>query len=381
MRRALRPGALPAALLLALLLPLAGCESIAYLAQASSGQSKLLLARRPIEAVIADPASTPELRARLDLVRALRAYAARELGMDEREGFDSFAASGRRYVVWNVVAAPEFSVTPLAWCFPVAGCVSYRGYFDEAAARRFADALGREGRETWVYGVAAYSTLGWFDDPVLDTWVMRSERFVAALVFHELAHQVLYVPGDTAFSESFASVVEREGLRRWLLERGDAAAYADYLLERERGEAVDALLAKTREELATLYAQTLSPGEMRELKAQRFARLREEYALLAAGWAEGPRPGAWIAGPLDNARLAGAANYAAHTARLESLLEAEGGDLPRFYAAAKALAARSPRRSGPCPRSLPVGAGHARELIPRGGNAIRDPLRCSLPAK
>lgn len=337
-----RAGLAARALLLALWLPLGGCESVSYLSQAASGQSRLLLARRPLGAVIADPATSPELRERLLRVVALREFADQALGMGEREGFDSFVATGRRHVVWNVVATPEFSTLPLQWCFPVAGCVSYRGYFDEAAARRFAAGLAGEGHDTWVYGVAAYSTLGWFDDPVLDTWVMRSERSVAALVFHELAHQVLYVPGDTAFSESFAGVVEREGLRRWLLERGDATAYADYLLERERGEAVDALLAKTREELAGIYAQTLSSEEMRELKAARFARLQEDYARLAAGWAEGPRPGAWIAGALDNARLAGVANYAAHRAALESLLGAEGGDLPRFYAAAKALAALSP---------------------------------------
>lgn len=346
MRRALKSGELRAALLFALLLPLAGCESAAYLAQAASGQSKLLLARRPLDVVIADPASEPELRARLRLVRELRDYAARELGMGERKGFDSFAATGRRYVVWNVVAAPEFSMTPLAWCFPVAGCVSYRGYFDESAARRFADALAREGRETWVYGVSAYSTLGWFDDPVLDTWVMRSERSVAALVFHELAHQVLYVPGDTALSESFAGVVEREGLRRWLLARGDAAAYADYLLERERGEAVDALLGSARDDLAALYVSELPPEQMRERKAARLNELREAYARLAAGWSEGPRPGGWIAGPLDNARLAGVANYAAHTAALESMLRREGGELPRFYAAVRALRQLSPAERG-----------------------------------
>ena len=347
MLRALRTrrprGVLPArALLLALLLALAGCESIGYLAQAASGQSKLLLARRPLDAVIADPSTAPELRERLRLVQELRAFARTRLGMGERKGFEAFVATGQRHVVWNVVATPEFSVTPLDWCFPVAGCVSYRGYFEESAARRFAAGLSREGHDTWVYGVAAYSTLGWFDDPVLDTWAMRSERSVAALVFHELAHQVLYVPGDTAFSESFASVVEREGLRLWLDARGDAAAYADYLLERERGEALDALLAKARGDLAALYAQTLSSGEMRERKAVRFAELREDYAELAAGWVEGPRPGAWIAGELDNARLAAVANYAQHTAALEALLDAEGGDLPRFYAAAKALAALSP---------------------------------------
>lgn len=342
MRRALKPGPLTAALLLALLLPLAGCESISYLAQAVDGQSRLLFGRRAFESVIADPASPPELRARLGLVRSLRDYAARELGMGERKGFDSFAATGRRYVVWNVVAAPEFSVTALAWCFPVAGCVSYRGYFDELAARRFADELAREGHEVWVYGVAAYSTLGWFDDPVLDTWVMRSERSVAALVFHELAHQVLYVPGDTALSESFAGVVEREGLRRWLLERGDTAAYADYLLERERAAAVDDLLGSARDDLAALYASELPPEQMRERKAARLNELREAYARLAAGWSEGPRPGGWVSGPLDNARLAGVANYAVHMAALESILRREGGELPRFYAAVRSLAELSP---------------------------------------
>ena len=260
-----------------------GCQSTAYLGQAAVGQARLLAAREPLDRVIADTSRPQPLRERLKLVRELRAFAQHELAMPDVQGFDSYVATGRRSVVWNVVSAPAFSVEPLRWCFPVAGCVSYRGYFSRAAAQRFAHGLARRGIDTYIYGVSAYSTLGWFRDPVLDTWVSRSDVAVAALVFHEFAHQIAWSTEDTGFSEAYAQVVEREGVRRWLLARGEAGRFDAWL----RGQAIDAQFAamvqRTRERLAALYAQPMDEAVRHERKAAEIARLRREYAGVPRG--------------------------------------------------------------------------------------------------
>ena len=325
--------------LAAAILVLPGCEGAAYLGQAAWGQARLIIARQPIEALLADPRTDATLRARLERVQALRAFATRDLGMAAAGGFTRYAATGREYAVWNVVAAPEFSVQPLSWCFPVAGCVSYRGYFRRQAAERFAERLAGEGYETRVYGVAAYSTLGWFDDPVLDTWVMRPERQLAALVLHELAHQLVYAPGDTAFSESFARVVEREGVRRWLAATGREADYADYLSELEVDRQFAGLLSGARERLAAVYAGPLDAPRKRAAKQHEFERLRADYAQLSAHWPVGYRYDRWMAAPLDNARLATVTNYEQWVPALEALLRESNGDLVGFYAAAATIAA------------------------------------------
>jgi predicted aminopeptidase len=355
LRRVLRHAARVGAAALAAV-SLAGCEGVGYFGQAAWGQARLVLARRPIERVLADPATPAPLDAQLGRVLELRAFATRELGMRDARGFGSYAATGREFAVWNVVAAPEFSVEPLSWCFPVAGCVSYRGYFARESAERFAEGLAGEGYETRVYGVAAYSTLGWFEDPVLDTWVMRSERQLAALMFHELAHQVVYAPGDTAFSESFARVVEREGVRRWLAAAGRGAEYADYLRELEVDREFAALVARARERLATLYAGGLPPETMRERKREELDALRAAYARASAAWPPQYRYDRFMAGALDNARLATVANYEESVPALEALLAQQNGELPGFYAAAAEIA------------SLPL-AGRGERLDALAGSA------------
>lgn len=318
---------------------LPGCESMSYMGQAALGQVQLLVARQPLEPLLADPSTDTALRERLRTVNGLREFARQSLGMENVRGFDSFVATDREFVVWNVVASGEFSVTATSWCFPVAGCVNYRGYFEAERAERFAAKMARRGFDTHVYGVTAYSTLGWFADPVLDTWIGRDEPALAALVFHELAHQVLYVSDDTEFSESFARVVEREGVRRWLAQAGRDAAYADYLREQQTDAQFSALLAATRERLAQLYRQPLAVPEMRERKARALDELRNEYARVSATWPAHRRYDAWMRAPLNNARLASLANYQRWVAAFEQLLLEHERDLSSFYTAARALSA------------------------------------------
>ena len=320
----------------------AGCASVSYLGQAAYGQAQVLAAREPLQRVIDDPHTEPALRARLELVRDLRAFAVTELAMREASGFEDYAALRRDFAVWNVVATPEFSLRPLTWCFPVAGCVAYRGYFGRDAAQRQGAALARQGLDTHVYGVAAYSTLGWFDDPVLDTWVHRRKSALAALIFHELAHQLVYAPDDTAFSESFARVVEREGVRRWFARSGREAQLDAWLHEEAVSAQFNALLASARTRLEALYVQPLAPEQMRARKAELFAGLRADYERLSHTWPEGMRFDAWMAAPLNNARLASVASYERWTPALTQLLQEHGGELESFYGAARALAVLAP---------------------------------------
>lgn len=337
LRRALTRAARALALVAALH-ALTGCEGVTYLGQAALGQARLIVARRPIGDVLSDTATPQAIRRQLETVQALRQFARSDLGMTQVRGFTRYAATGRQYAVWNVVAAPEFSVQPLSWCFPIAGCVSYRGYFSRDAADAFAAGLTREGYETLVYGVTAYSTLGWFDDPVLDTWVMRGDRQLAALVFHELAHQIVYAPGDTAFSEAFARVVEREGVRRWLAATGRDDQYADYLAELDVDRQFAALLADARARLEAIYAGSDDDAARRAAKRLVFDSLRADYARRSAGWPARYRYDRWMAQPLDNARLATVANYEQRVPALEALLHGDGDDLVAFYASAAAIA-------------------------------------------
>lgn len=324
-------------LLASFAMTLSGCENISYLGQAAWGQAQLVAARQPLERVLDDPATDATLRKKLRTVSELRAFARQSLGMEKTRGFDTFVATGREFVVWNVVASGEFSVAATSWCFPVAGCVNYRGYFERARANRFAEKMAKRGFDTHVYGVAAYSTLGWFADPVLDTWVRRAEPALAALVFHELAHQLVYASDDTEFSESFARVVEREGVRRWLAGDGRDAAYADYLYEQQIDAQFFSLLMTTRERLALLYQQPLAVPLMRERKERVFEELRNEYARESTSWPAHLRLDAWMRAPLNNARLASLANYQRWVSAFEQLLLEHEGDLPSFYAAVRTL--------------------------------------------
>jgi predicted aminopeptidase len=311
---------------------LEGC-GLGYLTQAADGQWQLMRARRPIDQVIADPATDPELRSRLALVREARDFASRELGLPDNRSYRSFSELDRPYVVWNVVAAPEFSVLPRRWCFPVAGCVSYRGYFKERRARAFAQSLAAHGDDVFVAGITAYSTLGHFSDPVLSSMLRYDDLDLVSTIFHELAHQLLYVPGDSDFNEAFATTVAEEGLRRWLGSHGRSGELDRYLREERAMQAIIEAFADGRGELATLYQQQLRPAQMRERKRELMAATSARVRDLEQSYDLHTGYDGWLDAGLNNAHLASVATYYACVPALQRLLDSAHGQLPRFYAA------------------------------------------------
>jgi len=336
-------------LLLAACLVLPGCGTV-YVAQAAKGQLQLLTARKPIERVIADRHAPAELKARLESVRAAREFAARELGLPNNKSYTSYADLKREYVVWSVVATPEFSVQPQEWCFPIVGCVAYRGYFHEASAGKFAARLRAAGFDTMIGGVPAYSTLGKFNDPILSTMMTYGDDELASIMFHELSHQLVYLPDDSSFNEAFAVAVEHEGLARWLKFRGRAADLDKYLKRRVRQAEGMHIVARYRTQLDALYHTQLDAVAMRAHKAEVFAALVRELQALDARYGTQSGLAAELEGKPNNARLASLATYYDCVPGFERLLAQNGHDLPRFYAAARALAKlpRDQRRAQLC---------------------------------
>jgi predicted aminopeptidase len=317
----------------------AGCSTFAYYGQAIDGHLEMMRRAEPIAPQIADPATPAELRARLARALEIREFASRELGLPDNGSYRTYADLGRPYVVWNVFAAPEFSVEPRQSCFPVAGCVAYRGYYRQAAADDYGDGLRKGGDDVYVYGVVAYSTLGWFDDPVLNTFVRYPDAELARLVFHELAHQVVYVKGDTMFNESFAVAVEEEGVRRWLDRHGTPAERDAYAAGRQRRADFVRLALRYRGELERLYREPLSDEAKRAGKRQRLAEMDTEYRALKAGrWGGFAGYDRWFDGGVNNAKLGSVATYEELVPAFRALLARENGDLPRFYAVVKQLA-------------------------------------------
>lgn len=339
---ALLPAAVAGAAVLAALL--GGCVNLPYYAQAVRGHLDLMSRRVQIEQVLARDDLDPDLRETLTLVLEVRDFASESLGLPDNDSYRSYAELDRPYVVWNVVAAPSDSLQPRRWCFLFVGCLSYKGYFDESRARRQADRLAGKGWEVAVGGVAAYSTLGRFADPFLDTMVGYSDARTASVIFHELAHQALYVKGDTAFNEGFASFVAEEGVRRWFSRRdgadADREAFARWQAREARRRAFTRLVLDARQRLATLYAdETLTDAAREAAKAAAYARLRADYRRLRDtrwdGYAGYDR---WIEN-VNNARLASVATYRQHLPAFRALLAQEQGDFAAFLRRAEALAA------------------------------------------
>jgi predicted aminopeptidase len=323
----------------ALIVALAAVSSSGcYIVQSVQGQLSLLSKRQPITRVIAEPSTPPALRTQLEAVAAIRDFASRELGLPDNGSYRSYADVGRRYVVWTVVAAPEFSVDAKEWCYPIVGCVAYRGYFVEDRARRFAARLRSRGFDVTVGGVAAYSTLGHFNDPVLNTMMGWSDVELAEIIFHELTHQLLYVPNDSSFNEALATTVAEEGVRRWLHAQGRDADLANYLVQQDRYLEVVDLLSATRAELRAVYASGIAPALMREKKRAAFAAMRSSFASLKAGWGGHAPFESWFDGDLNNANLASIATYYTCVPGFKRELKAVGGDLTAFYARVRALA-------------------------------------------
>lgn len=316
---------------------LSGC----YYLHLAAGQMDMNRRREPIAELASDPATDPELRRRLEYAARARDFAMAELGLPDNGSYRSYADLGRRYATWNLFAAPEFSVSPRRFCYPVAGCVAYRGYFDEARAARAAARLSQQGYDVYVGPSIAYSTLGHLKDPVLNTMLAYGDAELAALIFHELAHQAVYAPSDSDFSEAFATVVEFEGVRRFLAASAREADAAKFLERRGREQRLASLMADGRRRLAALYGSGAPPEEMRSAKAEEFGRLRA--ALAEAG---APPEGAF-----NNARLAAVSAYHRCVPALAAELERQGGDLPAFYEEMRRLAEDPAVRSRLCPRS------------------------------
>jgi predicted aminopeptidase len=343
---------------------LGGCGAIGYYAQAIGGHLEVVRLARPVADVLADPVMLPALRDKLANATAAREFASRELHLPDNGSYRRYADLGRPFVVWNVIAAPEFSVTPEEACFPVAGCVAYRGWYSEVRARDDAAERQAKGFDVRVGGVPAYSTLGWFDDPLLNTFLGYPDAEVARLIFHELAHQVLYVPGDSSFNESFAVAVEEEGVRRWLDWRANAAERERYLQFDARRRQFVELISRYRERLKAYYRDTASwtsaqLDERRAGKAKLFAALDADYEQLKQSWGGfagydrimGRSPVTLstaasatvsvVAPPAspNNALLASIVTYSEWLPAFRNLLTRQGGDMAAFYREAKRLSA------------------------------------------
>lgn len=342
----------------AVLLTLAGCADTRYYWQSVSGHMQMLTAARPVDDWLADAATSAGLRERLHLSQRIRRFAVDVLHLPDNASYRRYADLGRSAVVWNVVAAPEYSLTLKTWCFPVAGCVGYRGYFDEAGAQAEAAALRATGLEVSVYGVPAYSTLGWMNwaggDPLLSTFIGYPESEFARLVFHELAHQVVYVSGDTAFNESYATAVERLGTTQWLKAYASPGSLAMHQRIEQRRAQFRALAQATRRELEALY-RTM-PADVAARKRAILQSFRDSHARLKAGWGGFAGYDAWVAGA-NNASFGAQAAYDDGVPAFEALFAQEGGDWPRFHAAVRRLAALTPAQRQEALEALRISSG------------------------
>ena len=335
-----------------LLLGLSGCATLDYYAHLASGQYALLAARRPIAGLVAEPSTNEALRARLKLALDARAFASEALALPRNGSYTEYADVGRPWVLKNLFAAKEFSLDPVEQCFPIAGCVAYRGYYDAALAREEAERLKAQGYEVFIGDVPAFSTLGWFDDPVLNTMLRWDDDELVGTIFHELAHQRLYLPGDTAFNESFASFVEREGLRRWQRARGLPEAGS---LRSVRAEQFIALMLRLRERLQAIYDGDQADDAKRSAKAQAIAAMRVEYRALRDGeWQGYAGYDEFVNGEINNAKLVPFGLYHALIPGFARQFDRAGRDLPAFYKAVEKLSKADPEQRQQALESPPI---------------------------
>jgi predicted aminopeptidase len=320
---------------------LSGCALPGYYSQAVNGELNLLAARRPIKRIIADPATPAALRQKLILVQHLRQFASARLGLPNNGSYTSYVQLHRPYVSWNVFATKAFSLQPIRWCFAFAGCVPYRGYFHRQAAEAFAARLRRQGDDVYVGGVSAFSTLGWFDDPLLSSMLDWDDLTLANFIFHELAHQELYVEGDADFNESYAVTVADVGVRRWLAADGRAGELPAYQARQRHWHMIVLLVDSARSQLAQLYASGEPRTQMALRKQRIFAQLRHSYAVLRPQLGSDAGYDGFFGGALNNAALLTVVTYTRWLPAFRALLQ-QHGNLPEFYQAVKRLA-RLPR--------------------------------------
>ena len=334
-------------LLLLLTFTWVGCENLRYYNQAINGQYQILTSKRSIDKVLADDLTPADIKQKLRFVVNNRDYAQKQLNLPVNGQYVQYADVHRRFVVWNVYAAEEFSLEPKSWTFPIVGKATYRGYFSEKAAREYGGKLKKQGYDGHVGGVEAYSTVGWFRDPVLNTFINNSKIDLAETLFHELAHQTAFAKGDTDFNEAFATAVAEEGLRRWMMSTTNSQACAEYTASLQRKDQFIRLVMNTRRKLERLYQEpgstttqlaslssvpSLRVADKRQSKQQIIAALREDYQKLKnSSWGGNAEYDNWFSKPINNAKLNTIATYYELVPRFNRLLDQCKGDLPLFY--------------------------------------------------
>jgi predicted aminopeptidase len=331
---------------------LSGCETVSFYRQAIKGQYQLFSNQQPIDKLATNSTTEPRLRKQLHLVQELRGFAEKELKLPVDNHYRKYVDVHRPYVVWNVEAAPEFSMEPRSWWYPLVGSLEYRGYFSERAAQNYAGTLRKKGYDVYLGGAIAYSTLGWFKDPVLNTFIFDPEPNLAETIFHELGHQRVFARGDTDFNEAFATTVGQEGARRWLRAKGDTDAFERYEAELQRNNDFVHLIMGAREELETLYgderneagkikasrrSRDIAPEQLRERKKAVFERLQNRYSQLKAQWDGNTEYDHFFSRQLNNAQLNSVAAYYDLVPGFMQLLKLNGDDLEKFYDAAEKL--------------------------------------------
>jgi predicted aminopeptidase len=323
-----------------MILAFSGCQTIRFYSQAAAGQYEILTHEKPIDKLIQDPATDPKLKAQLELVKSIRLFAAQELKLRPDGSYLSYVDLHRRYVVWNVNVAHRLSLEPKTWWFPIVGSASYRGYFNETSARRYAAIWDKKGWDTYIGNVPTYSTLGWFADPLLNTFIFESEADLADTIFHELTHRRLFVSGDTDFNEAFATMVAEEGVRRWFQASSNARAYELYKEDLRQEHDFVKLVMATRDELQKVYDDARLPDAAKlQRKEEIIARMRANYAKLKQSWGVSKSGyDHWFSEPLNNAQLNTVAAYYDLVPAFQALLRAQGGDLEKFYEAVGDLA-------------------------------------------
>ncbi len=324
-----------------LTLLVSGCQTVYYYGQAIDGHLSIMAQREPIEELLEDPDIDEKLKKRLLFILEVRKFAENDLHLPVENNYLSYVDLNRSYVMWSVFAAPEFSLEPKTWCYPIAGCVAYRGYFAEKDAHEYAGTLKKKNFDVYVGGVSAYSTLGWFDDPVLSTMMRMSETDSAALIFHELAHKLLYIPGDSAFNESFATAVEQEGIRRWLMGKSDRHAHDEYLTKYRKHRQFIELITKYRSRLEAVYQSQDADAVKREKKAELFNQMIRGHDALKQQWNGRSRYSYWFEQPLNNAKLVSVFTYQDWVPAFNAILNRKNGDLIQFYQKCQQLAEKS----------------------------------------
>ena len=336
-------------------LGVSGCHTLGFYSQAVRGQYQIFAHQESIDKLTALTNTPPALKQRFELLRDLRAFAAADLKLPTDDHYRKYVDVHRPFVVWNVEAAPELSMEPKTWWYPLLGSLKYRGYFSKAGATNYAGYLRAKGLDVSVGGVGAYSTLGWFKDPVLNTFIFEDDADLAEIIFHELAHQRLFARGDTDFNEAFATTVGQEGARRWLTARGNASGLKEYLAHLHRSDQFVHLVMHTRAQLERLYGDEITPDgkikasrkngaassqNLRQQKKQILDDMQAQFARLKTAWGGDKEYDGWFAHPINNAHLNSVAAYYDFVPGFEQLLASNGGDMEKFYVAAEKISKR-----------------------------------------